>query len=139
MKYLLENDYEYDFTLYGICCHEKDYRLCWAINSNLNLSLSKTKETIDVVFSKKEKNIGVFSVFKHIEKNDLDGLFLVSNKSVYGSLIPEKNHFDYFLMIKTPFKENYKDIINKINAIPFVLTTQEIDVNMLKSKENLIF
>ncbi len=139
MKYLLDNDYEYDFNLFGICCHEKDYRLCWAINTNLNLSLSKINETIDVVFSKKEKNIGTFTVFKHLEKEYEEGLFLISNKSLYGCLVPEKNHIDYFLMIKNSFKQDSNQIMSKINAIPFVLTTQEIDVNMLKSKENLIF
>ena len=139
MKYHLENDYEYDFSLFGICCHEKDYRLCWAINSSLKLSLSKTRDTIDVMFSKKEKHIGAFTIFKHEEIDHDESLFLIANKSIYGALIPEKNHVDYFLIVK-----NYPDIessqfINKINAIPFVLTAQEINVNMLKSKENLIF
>ena len=139
MKYILENDYEYDFSLFGISCHEKDYRLCWAINSSLNLSLHKTRETIDVNFSKKEKLIGAFTIFKHEEIEENESLFLIANKSIYGALIPEKNHVDYFLLVKNSRYIESNEIIEKVNAIPFVLTAQEIDVNMLKSKENLIF
>ena len=78
MKYHLESDYEYDFSLFGICSHEKDYRLCWAINSSLNISLYKTRETIDVMFSKKEKHIGAFTIFKHEETEQDEPLFLIS-------------------------------------------------------------
>ena len=49
MKHLLEEKYEFDFNLLGICCHEKDYRLCWAVNSTLRLNLSKTKDDIEFV------------------------------------------------------------------------------------------
>jgi hypothetical protein len=42
MKHLLVEEYEYDFSLLGICCHEKDYRLCWAVNSTLDLNLTKS-------------------------------------------------------------------------------------------------
>ena len=139
MRYILEEEYEYDFDLLGICCHEKDYRLCWAINSNLNLSLSKTRETIDVMFSKKENRIGAFTIFKHENADENESLFLIANKSIYGSLIPEKNHVDYFLLVKNSSDIKPHQFIDKINSIPFVLTAQEIDVNVLKSKENLIF
>ena len=139
MKYHLENDYEYDFSLFGICCHEKDYRLCWAINSSLKLSLSKTRETIDVMFSKKENRVGAFTIFKHEKSDGNESLFLIANKSIYGSLIPEKNHVDYFLLVKNSSDIKPNQFIDKINSIPFVLTAQVIDVNVLKSKENLIF
>ena len=43
MKHFLENDFEYTFQLIGISCHEKDYRLCWAINQKLALNLKKTE------------------------------------------------------------------------------------------------
>ena len=32
MKYTLLEEYDYDFTLIGISCHAKDYRICWSIN-----------------------------------------------------------------------------------------------------------
>ena len=47
MKYHLEEEYEYDFDLYGISSHEKDYRICWAINNSLGLSLERTTENIE--------------------------------------------------------------------------------------------
>ena len=52
MKYHLEEEYEYDFDLYGISSHEKDYRICWAINNSLGLSLERTG---DVYFTEELK------------------------------------------------------------------------------------
>ena len=37
MKYYLDDTYEYDFLLLGISCHERDYRVSWALNQKLTL------------------------------------------------------------------------------------------------------
>ena len=42
-KHLLEIEYDYDFVLIGISSHEKDYRVCWALNNKLGLELVKTE------------------------------------------------------------------------------------------------
>ena len=68
MKYLLEEDYEFDFNLLGICCHEKDYRLCWAVNSTLNLNLSKSSEDIELIFNKESKPDANFSIYSYNSK-----------------------------------------------------------------------
>ena len=67
MKYHLEEEYEYDFELFGISTHEKDYRLCWAINNSLNISLERSSEDVELIFP-------------HQEKKMEDFLYLNSNK-----------------------------------------------------------
>ena len=52
MKYTLEEEYEYDFRLIGISCHEKDYRICWGLNNRLHLSLAKEEVEIEVMVKK---------------------------------------------------------------------------------------
>ena len=64
MKYYLEDAYEYDFLLIGISCHEKDYRISWALNQNLSLQLVKDKEDIEVLINK-------------TNETDLSGFYLV--------------------------------------------------------------
>ena len=139
MKYLLEEEYEFDFNLLGICCHEKDYRLCWAVNSTLNLSLSKASEDIELIFSKESKPDANFSIYSYIDQYNSDQYFLISNKCQRTWLIPEKSHFDFFLMIKSDEKKSYNLYLNKLRSIPFILTANHVVVKQLKSKENLIF
>ena len=139
MKYLLEETYEYDFDLLGICCHEKDYRLCWAVNNKLNLSLEKSRSDIEVIFSKKTKKNANFPVFKYKTENKLTTYFLIGNKSESSWLIPEKQHVDYFLMIKSSDKKSNKELLKNLREIPFVLTAHTVVVDQLRSKEHLIF
>lgn len=139
MKYLLEEEYEFDFNLLGICCHEKDYRLCWAVNSTLNLSLSKAGDDIELIFSKESKPDANFSIYSYIDQYNSDQYYLISNKCQRTWLIPEKSHFDFFLMIKSDEKKSYNLYLNKLRSIPFILTANHVVVKQLKSKENLIF
>ena len=139
MKYLLEEEYEFDFNLLGICCHEKDYRLCWAVNSTLNLSLSKASDDIELIFSKESKPDANFSIYSYIDQYNSDQYYLISNKCQRTWLIPEKSHFDFFLLIKSDEKKSYKLYLNKLRSIPFILTANHVVVKQLKSKENLIF
>ena len=139
MKYLLEEDYEFDFNLIGICCHEKDYRLCWAVNSTLNLNLSKSSEDIELIFNKESKPDANFSIYSYNSKSNSDEYYLISNKCHRTWLIPEKSHFDFFLMVKSDEKKSYNFYLNKLRSIPFILTANHVIVEQLKSKENLIF
>ncbi len=139
MKYLLEEDYEFDFNLLGICCHEKDYRLCWAVNSTLNLNLSKASEDIELIFNKESKPDANFSIYSYHNKFNSEEYYLISNKCQRTWLVPEKSHFDFFLMVKSDEKKSYNFYLNKLRSIPFILTANHVIVEQLKSKENLIF
>jgi len=136
--YLLEDDYDYDFKLLGISCHEKDYRICWGINTHLGFSLEREENDIEVIIKKSNRH-SLHSSFEYYD-NDYDNeYFLLTNRSSLGYLIPEKAQADYLLMIKENYPVDLKDLISQLKSIPFVLTAFEIDVYSLKSKENLIF
>lgn len=139
MKYHLEEEYEYDFELFGISTHEKDYRLCWAINNSLNISLERTSEDVELIFPHQEKKNGRFPVFKFEQNEGLDVYYLVGNKWENSQLIEEQKHVDFFLMIQSNHETQNKIILTKLKEIPFVLSAYAINVKELKSKENLIF
>ena len=104
MKHLLDEEYEYDFSLLGICCHEKDYRLCWAVNSSLDLNLSKSGKDIELIFNKKSKPDASFPMFSYINNVNSNEYYLIGNKCERNWLIPEKSHIDFFLMVKSDEK-----------------------------------
>ena len=139
MKHLLEENYEFDFNLFGICCHERDYRLCWAVNSTLKLNLSKSKNDIELILNSNSRPNAKFPVFSFTNSVSSDEYYLIKNKCHSTWLIPEKSHFDFLLLIKSDEKKSYNFFLNKLNTIPFILKANYVIVEELKSKENLIF
>ncbi len=138
MKYLLEDDFEYDFQLVGISCHEKDYRVCWGVNHSLSLALSKEEKVIEV-FHKKSNRHSRHTLFSKVDFDTEQEVHLIANRSKSGYLIPEQKHADYLLLIKGDDIISSAEAVAKLKRISFVLTAFTIEVSQLKSKENLIF
>ena len=138
MKYYLDDTYEYDFLLIGISCHEKDYRISWALNQNLSLQLVKEKEDLEV-FINKTNELSLHSIYTYKNAETHNEFILINNRSSAGFLIPEKQVADYLLIVKENFDFSSELFLKKIKNINFVLTAFKIPVEQLKSKENLIF
>lgn len=160
-KYTLKIEYDYDFALIGISSHEKDYRICWALNNLLGLDLTKT-ESLEIK-SKKQDTPSFFSLFNYENSEEFMEYFVIANLSEKkqfasidntlfgkgvkesqstekGILIPEQKHLNYFFVIRGEIAENDLDeMIQKIKELDLVLTAVSINVMELKSKKNLIF
>ncbi len=137
-KHLLEIEYDFDFVLIGISSHEKDYRICWALNNKLGLELIKT-DALEIK-DKKQDEPSSFSLFVCERPDEFMEYLIIANRSEKGMLIPEQKQMDYFFVIKGEIEEEkIQEFINKIKEINFVLTTVRIDPSVLKSKQNLIF
>jgi len=139
MKYILDEEYEFDFSLMGICCHEKNYRLCWALNKILNTSLERAKEDIEIILNKSSKPNLCFPLYYSNEEGTQTNYYLIGNKCGKNYLIPEKQYVDFFLMIKSSDKVLSDNLLKRIRSVNFILTAQPIIVEKLKSKKNLIF
>jgi len=138
MKYLLDEEYDFDFKLIGISCHEKDYRVTWGLNKYLDIALQRKDEDIEVII-KKSNRYSHHSAYSFYDKELDNDYSLLTNRSSMGYLIPEKVQADYLLMITDNYPIIMTEVLKKIREIPFVLTAFDIDVYSLKSKENLIF
>lgn len=137
-KHRLDIEYEYDFFLTGISCHEKPYRLCWAINKALELDM-KLVDSLSISLKKNEMPSD-FPLFMHENLEQDTIIYLIGNKNENGLLIPEHHQADYFFIAKGPFHEtDFADMISGIKGIPFVLMSYPIDPETLKSKQNLLF
>ena len=137
-KVTLDVAYDFDFILLGISCHEKDYRLSWALREKLNIDLCRGEDLI--IQPRKSSKQEVYAVFEHIhEENDL-GIFLVANRFESFYLIPEHKSFDYFLIARGGYDAEFGEEMQKrIREIPFVLAVIAVNPQTLKSKQNLIF
>ena len=136
-KQVLTFEYDFDFSLYGIICHLKDYRLCYEVNTALGIDLKKA-DNLDILINK-QKERSEFSLYT-FESAEEKTIHVIGNKNTRGCLIPEQYQVDYFLMLKGSFRDNEKESIkNKIKNSKIVLGIYEISVSSLKSRENLIF
>ncbi|GAB4132915.1 MAG: hypothetical protein Fur0041_04660 [Bacteroidia bacterium] len=138
VKLKLEIEYDYDFILIGISCHEKPYRLAWAVNNELGITLERS-ELLSISLKKNEAPSG-FVNFNFEHPDHEVSYTLVQNRSETGMLIPELSQADYFLIARGPFGTSEQDeILRRMKAVSFVLTAFAVDPEQLKSKQNLLF
>ena len=134
----LEIDYDYDFLLFGISCHHKDYRLCWNLNNKLELDLCKEKD-----FEIEVDNSGIpaaFSFYSFYDPETHLKYNIVSNRGDRGTLIAEQKHADYFLLVEGEnAPEETARLLSGLRSIDLVITAFQLDPNQLKSKQNLLF
>lgn len=135
-KLTLEIEADYEFDLIGICSHIKDYRLSWEINQELKLNLSKDGN----LELSQNGELQSYAFYSFLDEDNFIDYFLISNRSEKGMLIPEENKCDYFLLIKgVRKKQEIKALQKEIASLKHVLTSYTIEVEELKSKNNLLF
>ncbi|QXP60489.1 IPExxxVDY family protein [Olleya sp. HaHaR_3_96] len=147
---------EEHYALIGIHCVIEDYRLAFLINQTLDISLKRAKEDVT------DPSLNTsYAIFEWFDEKQLTTYHLVANSckvqynnvqqqsnSLFGEdtsgvtnfyLLPEFKKVNYILKVETEFLNKEKIILNNILKIPQVSTAYSIDVEGLKSKENLIF
>ncbi|HNR49441.1 MAG TPA: IPExxxVDY family protein [Bacteroidia bacterium] len=133
----LEADYEYDFLMAGVICSYKDYRFCYELNEAFDLAF-KRQEDYKLYLGKP----GATALFSFYVAEDRYGIkyYVLSNKSVHATLIPEKPAFDYFFIVKNyGARFDFPLVIKKIKDIQMVTAIAELDPLELKSSDNLLF
>lgn len=158
-KLILDEDLDEPFTLIAIHCTTEDYKLAYLLNQHLGTRFKRKK--VDLEFSTNGLSIA-FPLYdfedgkKHFhyylvanaclsleeELQNSVGLFaaLISEKATTHYLLPEFKNVDYFLKI---YSENgvvpLRKMLSEINEIKQVISAYTVEVENIKSKNNLIF
>lgn len=155
-KLLVDDFCDTTFSLLAIHCRLEDYRLAYLLNKFLGLNLSRMPQDLDYKYF-----AASYSVYEWYDKeNEIDwnlisnvckkeedalqssgSLFKTQHKILKTyHLIPELKNVDYLIKISNETQQlNEKLVLNKIQAIPQIVTSYSIDTENLKSKDNLIF
>ena len=150
---------EIDYSLIAIHTTLEDYRLAYFINQRLHVNLNKSIKEIQITDKEGEVHFSRFHYYekkKEIswdliqnineviqqKKEDNQGLFtnfeLEVAKKVY--MIPEFKKVNYFLKIEnSEDNTNLIEIQSELNSIDQIATNYIVDINKIKSKNNLIF
>lgn len=135
-KLIIKDDFR--FLLIGISSHENDYRVSWAMNNSLGISLRQT-EKLDIYNPRINLN-QVFSLYYYNDRETLLQYYLISNRCDNGFLLEEMPNIDYVIKISGEVGKNFStQLINKLKKITIITTAFMIDPSTLKSRKKLLF
>ncbi len=156
-KLLLDVEEEH-FYLIAIYSSLEGYKMAYFINKYLKIKLERERRDIDFNYADYQ---AVYALYSHKDPNTYRNFYLVSNKfkgepkkilssgSLFAeeevrpqevNLIPEYGRVDYFLKISEEIEQKeFTRILTKVAQIPQIQTAHAVEVNKIKSKQNLIF
>jgi len=155
-KLHVDDFYDDSFSLIAIHCSLEDYRLAYLLNKHLNISLVRKPQDLDYKYFaatysifewEDKKQHTTWNLISNICKREEDGL--QSSGSLFNTsntilktyhLLPEFKNVDYLIKVMNEdqcFDE--KQILDTLQSIPQLVTSYSIDVEHIKSKDNLIF
>jgi len=146
-----EDLFEDSFSLIALHSSLEDYALVYAVNENFKANFVRHKKDLEI------KQSISFPIFEW--RDDVNDRYwtLIANNSVkemYTAgedlfvdepsytkqyLLPEYKEVDFFMKIEQDNLDGTYEIVKKLLAMPKILTAYKIDIEKLKSKNNLIF
>jgi len=129
-RYKLEIEQDDELLIIAICCHEKDYRLCWKLNMACRLALERTEPG--------ELNPEISSMYCYYANDDQTNYTLVANRNSEGWLMPKYKQVDYFFTLSDPQQRPVAEILKTIKNIKNVLAVYEIGSQDHKLRDKLM-
>jgi|SRR5690554_899464 len=159
LKLVLDEEMDEPYTLVAIHCSEEEYKLAYLLNVHLGTRFKRRVSDLD--FSS-EGLLVTYPIYDFVDVNKYNNYHLVANRcrieeavlqSAVGLfatgvsekakthfLLPEFKKVDYFLKIYSDFETlPLRKIISEINEIKQVISAYEVEMDDIKSKNNLIF
>lgn len=157
LKLFLSDFDAIDYDLIAIHTSIENYRVAYFLNQKLPILLNKDSNLVDI---KTPNGSAFFAKFTHFVEETEEEWTLIENKDEFTDLetstkkdlfsheqpkiatnlyfLPEMKKVDFFLKIENTIL-NLTEIVSQINAIPQISTAYTVDVEKIKSKNNLIF
>jgi len=160
MKRISHGDYaDFDFLLFGISSNVNDLKMCWLLNRLFSIDFNREPDVeiqhtklglvssfCNFQFEKKsmEREISSFVnhgvASKYFDESSV--IFqLIGNRHPSGNLIPEQPRIDYFLLLSGDGIQELasNEVVIQLRGLEEIQAAFTIDVDSLKSKNNLIF
>ena len=125
------------FTLIGISCHAKDYRISFLLNKYLCSDFLKI-EDLRITLSNK-KDPAEFSLYYYYDEDYFNTYYLISNRNQEFILAPEIKQVDFLLVVEGEFRKAKKEkLLKTIRNIPNILLATEVKFAEIKNYEMLL-
>ena len=128
-KFILETRSEPAyFSLAGISCHLKDYRLSFLINQKLLTG-----------FRKMDDFAGKYSLYLYRDEECRNSFYLICNRGEETLLFPELRQADFLLLVEGPFKKvQLERLLRNLRTISNILASFEIQIGNLKNFQGFL-
>ncbi len=143
--------YEDPFDLVAVHSSLEDYELAYFINKRLKSKFRRTENDFELspqvsfpIFEwRDEPNEMHWTLVTNssLSENNAPRTDLFKEEKAYTAhrLVPERKEVDYFLKVEQMHGNVEADVVKPLLSIPKIVTAYKIDVDSLKSKNNLIF
>ncbi|MCD4772882.1 MAG: IPExxxVDY family protein [Bacteroidales bacterium] len=136
-KLKIEFDLQSEYTLIGISCQLKDYRLAFYINNDLKLNLKRMGDLF--IANKQNNQENKFSFYYCFDEEFHHTYSLISNQNQNGKLLSTVKQIDCFFIIKDHIKTEQKQhFISSIRKIKNVIGTYELDIKKIKNADLML-
>lgn len=155
-KLLVDDFYDASFSLIAIHCRLDDFRLAYLLNKHLDINLVRMPQDLDYKYLDANYSIyewedkqqqTIWNLISNVCKKEEASL--QSSGSLFNTeeiilktyhLLPEFDKVDFFIKISTDEESiDERELIEKLQRIPQLITSYSIDTDQIKSKDNLIF
>ena len=137
----LDFEYDIDYQLIGVISNVKEFKIAWLIGKVLELEFEKKEDLIFQLSGNKQLLVsnfmaeGEYFTFRILKNRGY------ADKSVSKPyLLPEIKNYDYIIQLEGEYSrltfDEIKMVLRDNTIVQFV---DIIDVDSLKSKENLIY
>ncbi|MBM3404183.1 MAG: IPExxxVDY family protein [Bacteroidetes bacterium] len=118
-KVLLSHSSSESFSIFGISCHLREYRLTWLINQAAGVHLSRKDDFVKQ--SSKPQENRAFSLYHYHDEATAITLHLLANRNAQGVLFPSLKQADYLMIVQgampTPKKLDLLECLRNINDV----------------------
>ena len=134
-KISFSNDEYLDFDLVGISSREKEFRMAWLLNRELDWQL-ELKAPIELTNGNQKSSHDMYEYTSEINHFVIR---LLTNRSVNGVLLPEFAHMEFLLKIQGADEQQLQEWVKRIRGINDVLGVFSLSNESIKNIEHLIF
>lgn len=148
---ITDDFYEDSFTLLALHSSMEDYAMVYALNLCLKSNFKRSSKDLDLsedisfpIFEwRDEQNDSYWTLITNnsTQEEGLVGSDLFANEPSYTKhhLVPEFKDADYLLKIEHDDDSIEERVVKQLQTIPKIITAYILEVDNLKSKNNLIF
>lgn len=132
-KLKLTGETSSDFTIIGISCHLKDFKMAYLLNTKLGFSLKRVAD-----FTSPDHEDRLYPFFLCYNPDERKNFMLISNHHPNGKLMPKLKNFDFFLVaddLLTPSRAG--SLLEKIRKTEKVLMAVGIERESLKEFDRI--
>jgi hypothetical protein len=134
-RFKLELDPDPGFTIIGISCHERHYRLCWALNRSMGMQLTRRRTDITAPSGHRQAR---FATFDHIDPETNARCTLVENHGGGDLLMREYRQADYFMVVDDLLASSIPGLLERVRRTDFVLAAFPVELRTMKAGHKLL-